>query len=75
MLDPATIYPLLFQRRWPARGLADAIAAINGDALCAEYRALRVAVLRRSLTGRKYFVGHTAIPSSSGAKARKAARA
>ena len=71
MPDLATNCPVLFQRRWPARGLAATIAAVDADALCAEYRALRDNAPRRSLTGKRYFVGHTGVPSSSGASNRR----
>lgn len=61
---------ILFSRRWPARGLEDAIASIDADALSAEYVALRENAPRRAQSGKSYFVGHTGIASGAGASNR-----
>lgn len=63
-------FPILFGSRWRARGLDKAIASIIPGALCDEYRALRQAAPRRSLTGKTYFVGHTGVASATGSSNR-----
>jgi hypothetical protein len=55
----AAKFPILFGRRWPAGGLACAIKKVDIAALCAEYAALQIAAPRRSLAGKRYFVGHS----------------
>ena len=62
--------PILFSRRWPARGLEGAIASVDRDALCAEYIALRESAPRRAQSGKSYFVGHTGVTSGAGASNR-----
>jgi len=62
--------PILFNRRWPARGLEGAIASVDPDTLCAEYNALRESAPRRAQSGKSYFVGHTGIASGAGASNR-----
>jgi hypothetical protein len=59
-------FPILFGSRWRVRGLDEALASIDPDALCAEYTALRQAAPRRSLAGKTYFVGHTGVASAAG---------
>lgn len=59
-------YPILFGSRWRARGLDEAIAAVDPDALCDEYMALRQAAPRRALSGKSYFLGHTGVASARG---------
>ncbi|MEQ9813320.1 MAG: hypothetical protein RLO50_11105 [Azospirillaceae bacterium] len=63
-------YPILFDRRWSARGLEGAIASVDSDTLCAEYVALRESAPRRAQSGKSYFVGHTGIASGAGASNR-----
>lgn len=62
----ALAFPILFGGRWSARGLDKMIASVDPNALCAEYGALRARAPRRSLVGKKYFVGHSGVPSASG---------
>ncbi len=69
-IDLRTSFPTLFSNQWPARGLSDAIASVDIDTLCAEYDGLREAAPRRSQAGKKYFVGHTGVPSTKGASNR-----
>ncbi len=52
-------FPLLFRKTWNATGLANAIAAVDVDALCKEYRGLTECAPGRSESDNKYFVGHT----------------
>jgi hypothetical protein len=59
MDDYAAAFPLLFRRRWPATRLSAAIEGITTDGLIAEYKGLRSAAPSRSLTGKRYFVGHS----------------
>jgi len=71
MTDPkkseiALSFPILFGGRWSARGLDEIIASVDPDALSAEYDALRARAPRRSLVSKKYFVGHTGVPSATG---------
>jgi hypothetical protein len=58
-------FPILFGRQSRTKGLDAAIAAIDVDALCAEYAKLREDAPRRSRSGKSYFVGHSGIPSSA----------
>lgn len=62
----ADSFPILFRGAWRARGLDAAIAAVDPEALCAEYVALREWAPRRSLAGKPYFVGHTGVASARG---------
>ena len=57
---------ILFKSQWRARGLDNAIASVDPDALCAEYSTLRQAAPRRSLVDKVYFVGHTGVASAAG---------
>ena len=58
-------FPILFGSRWRARGLDEAIAAVDPAALCAEFVVLRDSAPRRSRTGKPYFVGHSGVPSAA----------
>lgn len=62
----AESFPVLFGSRWRARGLDEAIASVEPDALCAEYAALRESAPRRSLVGKQYFIGHSGVASAAG---------
>ena len=54
---------LLF-RKWPATGLAEAVAEVDRQALCDEYGELKRCAPRRSSTGKSYFVeGHCGVLS------------
>ena len=66
IFDLRKSFPILFGSRWRVRGLDEALASIDPDALCAEYTALRQAAPRRSLAGKTYFVGHTGVASAAG---------
>jgi len=63
--------PLLFRKNWPARGLADSIASVNVDQLAVEYGKLRENAPRRGDRDKRYFVGHTGIPSSETSSTRR----
>lgn len=58
--------PNLFGGRWPATGLAAAIAKIDVNILAIEYATLQKNAPRRSQSGKPYFVGHSGVPSSKG---------
>ena len=62
----AESFPVLFGSRWRARGLDEAIASVEPDALCAEYAALRESAPRHSLVGKQYFIGHSGVASAAG---------
>jgi hypothetical protein len=64
------LFPILFESRWPSRGLDEAVAAVVPDALCTEYADLREGAPRRSLGGKPYFVGHTGVSASTGSSNR-----
>ncbi len=68
--DPSVTYPILFGQRWPTNGLAEAIAALDVNVLCAEYAELREAAPKRSKVGKPYFVEHTGFPSTGGSSNR-----
>ena len=70
MITLAAELPQLFASHWTARGLAARIRAVDVEALCDEYRRLRNNAPLRSGTGKRYFVGHNGIPSSSAASNR-----
>ena len=50
-------YNILFKKDWHTKGLAQAIANLDRDALCSEYKKLVKNAPRRS-DEQKYFVGH-----------------
>ena len=56
---------ILFDARWPARGLDEKIASTDVDALVKEYRALVASAPSRSSVGKRYFVGHQGVKTSS----------
>jgi len=64
---PTGSFPILFGNRWRARGLDQAIASVDPDALSAEYAALGESAPRRSLAGKPYFVRHAGVVSAAGA--------
>ena len=65
-------FPLLFRTSWNASGLAESLACINPDALCAEYRALVECAPHRSERGKRYFVlGHDGVTESAGQSNRR----
>lgn len=68
--DPAK-FPILFGRRWPARRLRAAIAAVDPVAVCAEYVGLQQCAPRRSAAGKLFFVGHTGLVPAAGMSNRK----
>ncbi len=57
-------FPNLFRKKWNATGLADNIAKVDRESLCHEYMELIRAAPRRPDIGKKYFVGHSGVPSS-----------
>ena len=72
MSDPSAKFPLLFTKQWNARALDVAIAALNIEALTAEYHGLQEVAPRRALRGKEYFVGHTrTTPGTTGSNRRE----
>jgi Predicted nuclease of the RecB family len=71
MTDPLAKFPLLFSRRWRARGLDAAIASVNITTLAAEYHGLRGSAPQRALRGKAYFVGHTGTTPGGGTSNRR----
>ena len=53
-----TDYKILFKNDWQTTGLAQAIAALNRNDLCDEYRKLVHSAPHRSDSCKPYFVGH-----------------
>jgi hypothetical protein len=67
---PAPAFRILHAGRWPIRGLAEAISALDADEICAEYAVMRANAPRRSQAGKRYLVDHRGITSSTGASNR-----
>ena len=61
-----TNYKILFKNDWQTTGLAQAIAALDRNALCDEYRKLVHSAPRRTESGKPYFVGHDGKHSADG---------
>ncbi len=69
--DPSLSFPNIFSRHWPARGLDQTVSAIDVSAVGAEYVGLRERAPQRSRSGKKYFVGHSGLPSTHGKSNRR----
>ena len=53
-------FNILFNKKWPATGLAQSISDCDLDALCEEYKGLKRCAPRRANRGKRYFVdGHS----------------
>jgi hypothetical protein len=59
MTEPFAKFPLLFTKRWRARGLDAAITALNIAALASEYHGIRGSAPQRQPRRKAYFVGHS----------------
>ncbi len=57
-------FPALFRKKWDATGLAKSIAKVDRESLCHEFTELIKSAPRRPDRGKKYFVGHSGVPSS-----------
>ena len=62
-------FEILFNKDWKTRGLAEAIAAVDRNALCEEYGVLVKSAPCRS--GKRYFVGHNGKLSGKGGSNRR----